>query len=58
MDRPLGIISLIRYRFFLYAGLLPYLLGAAWAWGRERTFHAGGFWAGLLGIVFSVVGVE
>ena len=26
-----GLASLVRYRFFLYAGLLPYLLGAAWA---------------------------
>ena len=25
------VVSMVRYRFFLYAGLLPYLLGAAWA---------------------------
>jgi len=31
--RLLLVLSLVRYRFFLYAGLLPYLLGAAWAWG-------------------------
>ena len=29
--RILAVCSLVRYRFFLYAGLLPYLLGAAWA---------------------------
>lgn len=50
--------SIVRYRFFLYAGLLPYLLGAAWAYGVERTFRPGAFWAGLLGIFLAVVGVE
>lgn len=50
--------SLIRYRFFLYAGLLPYLLGAAWAYGVEKVFNPGIFWLGLLGIFLSVVGVE
>src|SRR5262249_51843758 len=55
---PVKIVSLVRYRFFLYAGLLPYLLGAAWARGMEREFHAGVFWLGFLGIFLSVVGVE
>ena len=50
--------SLVRYRFFLYAGLLPYLLGAAWAWAILETFSAGLFWTGLAGIVLSVIGVE
>jgi 1,4-dihydroxy-2-naphthoate octaprenyltransferase len=50
--------SLVRYRFFLYAGLLPYLLGAAWAWAILGSFSAGLFWTGLAGIVLSVVGVE
>ena len=52
------ILSLVRYRFFLYAGLLPYLLGAAWAYGRAGTFDAIAFWSGLAGVVFAVVGVE
>lgn len=52
------VASVVRYRFFLYAGLLPYLLGAAWARGMEHEFHAGVFWLGLLGIFLSVVGVE
>ena len=26
----LKVASVVRYRFFLYAGLLPYLLGAGW----------------------------
>lgn len=56
--RLLGVLSLVRYRFFLYAGLLPYLLGAAWAYGIERTFVAALFWSGLAGVLLSVVGVE
>jgi len=55
---PMGVFSLIRYRFFLYAGLLPYLLGAAWAYGMEHTFNGERFGIGLLGIFFSVCGVE
>lgn len=54
----LKVASVIRYRFFLYAGLLPYLLGAGWAYGVEGEFRAGIFWLGLLGIFLSVVGVE
>lgn len=54
----LKVASVVRYRFFLYAGLLPYLLGAAWAYGIERQFRAGTFWLGFLGIFLSVVGVE
>ena len=49
---------MVRYRFFLYAGLLPYLLGAAWAYGRTGAFDAVAFWSGLAGVVFAVVGVE
>lgn len=52
------ICSVVRYRFFLYAGLLPYLLGAAWAFVMESVFHPGVFWMGLSGIFLSVVGVE
>jgi len=54
----LKVASVVRYRFFLYAGLLPYLLGAGWAYGVEKTFRPGTFWLGLLGIFLSVVGVE
>ena len=57
-QRLLSVCSMVRYRFFLYAGLLPYLLGAAWAYGRARTFDAVAFWSGLAGVVFAVVGVE
>ena len=52
------VASLVRYRFFLYAGLLPYLLGAAWAYAMAGVFDAALFWSGLGGVVLSVVGVE
>ena len=52
------IASLVRYRFFLYAGLLPYLLGAAWAYAMAGVFDAAVFWSGLGGVVLAVVGVE
>jgi 1,4-dihydroxy-2-naphthoate octaprenyltransferase len=48
----------VRYRFFLFAGLLPYLLGAAWAYAIAGTFDALLFWGGLAGVALSVVGVE
>jgi len=52
------VLSLVRYRFFLYAGLLPYLLGAAWAYAVAGVFDATVFWSGLGGVVLAVVGVE
>lgn len=52
------VLSLVRYRFFLYAGLLPYLLGAAWAWAVAGVFDAPLFWSGFGGVVLAVVGVE
>src|SRR5262249_16686327 len=52
------VFSLVRYRFFLYAALLPYLLGAAWGYAIEGAFDAAVFWSGLGGVVLAVVGVE
>jgi len=52
------VFSLIRYRFFLVAGLLPYLLGAAWAFSYSTRFDATVFWMGLGGVALSVIGVE
>jgi 1,4-dihydroxy-2-naphthoate octaprenyltransferase len=49
---------MVRYRFFLYAGLLPYLLGAAWAYAMNGAFDKPAFWSGLGGVVLAVVGVE
>jgi 1,4-dihydroxy-2-naphthoate polyprenyltransferase len=56
--RLLLVCSMVRYRFFLYAGLLPYLLGAAWAYAMAGALDAGVFWSGLGGVVLAVVGVE
>ncbi|HUP09973.1 MAG TPA: prenyltransferase [Caldimonas sp.] len=56
--RVVAVCSLVRYRFFLYAGLLPYLLGAAWAYAMVGTFDATLFFSGLAGVVLAVVGVE
>jgi len=56
--RLVRIVSLVRYRFFLYAGLLPYLLGAAWAYAIGGAFNATLFACGLAGVVLSVIGVE
>jgi 1,4-dihydroxy-2-naphthoate octaprenyltransferase len=57
-QRVVAVCSLVRYRFFLYAGLLPYLLGAAWAYAMEGRFDATLFFSGLAGVVLAVVGVE
>ena len=54
----LRVFALVRYRFFLYAGLMPYLLGAAWAWAIAGEFDAPLFWSGFGGVVLSVIGVE
>lgn len=56
--RLLDVASLVRYRFFLYAGLLPYLLGGAWARGVEHRLDMPMFWSGLGGVVLAVIGVE
>ena len=57
-SRLLRFFSMIRYRFFLYAGLLPYLLGAAWAYSTAPAFDLPVFWSGLGGVVLAVIGVE
>jgi 1,4-dihydroxy-2-naphthoate octaprenyltransferase len=57
-QRIMRVFSLVRYRFFLYAGLLPYLLGAAWAFAMAGAFDAALFWGGFGGVVLSVIGVE
>jgi len=56
--RLLPIFAMVRYRFFLYAGLLPYGLGAAWAYSVEGAIDARIFWSGLGGVILSVIGVE
>ena len=56
--RLVRVVSLVRYRFFLFAGLLPYLLGAAWAYAIGGSLHAAMFWSGLGGVILAVIGVE
>ena len=56
--RIVRVVSMVRYRFFLYAGLLPYLLGAAWAYAIAGRFDAPVFWTGLSGVILAVIGVE
>jgi 1,4-dihydroxy-2-naphthoate polyprenyltransferase len=58
LRRLLRVIAMVRYRFFLYAGLLPYLLGAAWAYAIAGSFDVAIFWSGLGGVVLAVIGVE
>ncbi len=57
-ERLTRIFGMVRYRFFLYAGLLPYLLGAAWAYAMAGALDVPIFWSGLGGVVLAVIGVE
>ena len=58
LRRLMRLATLIRYRFFLYAGLMPYLLGAVWAYATRRVFDAPIFWSAFCGVALAVVGVE
>jgi len=58
MDRPRRLLRLIRYRFLVVAGLLPYLAGSAAARGMEGAGRWDLFLIGLLGIGCSLVAVE
>lgn len=52
------IISLIRYRFFLFAGIFPYFLGQVIAFNTNQFLNWQNFWLGFLGISLVLVGVE
>lgn len=52
------IIKTIRYRFFLFAGLFPYLLGQVLAFNLNRYLNWQNFWWGFLGVVLVLIGVE
>jgi len=54
----MNLIRLIRYRFFLFAGMLPYLLGQVIAFGLYRSFSWSYFWWGFGGIFLVLVAVE
>jgi len=49
---------IIRYRFFLWAGILPYFLGQAMAFNAKALFNHRNFWLGLFGIFLVLTGVE
>lgn len=51
-------LHFIRYRFLLFAGLLPYCLGAAVAYHKILLFDSGLFLTGLCGLFAVLVGVE
>jgi len=52
------LIRLIRYRFFLFAGILPYLLGQAVAFHIQGSFNWSYFWLGFTGISLVLIAVE
>ena len=52
------ILNFVRYRFLLFAGLLPYFLGAAVSYYDTGNFDFGLFVIGLAGLFFVLVGVE
>lgn len=52
------LIKLVRYRFLLVAGLLPYCLGAAVALYSSGEFSLFLFITGLVGLFFVLTGVE
>lgn len=54
----MNLIRLIRYRFFLFAGLLPYFLGQAIAFNVQGALNWSHFWWGFVGIFLVLVAVE
>ncbi|MFQ6034371.1 MAG: prenyltransferase [Sedimentisphaerales bacterium] len=54
----MNLIRLIRYRFFLFAGLLPYFLGQAIAFNVQGVLNWSHFWWGFVGIFLVLVAVE
>ncbi len=58
MSSILKIIRFIRYRFFLFAGIFPYLLGQATAFNTQKYFNWHNFYWGFLGIFLVLAGVE
>ena len=54
----MNLIRLIRYRFFLFAGLLPYFLGQVVAINVQGKLNWPHFWLGFAGIIFVLAAVE
>lgn len=53
-----NLIRLIRYRFFLFAGVLPYFLGQAIAFSLHKTLNYAFLWWGFVGILLVLAAVE
>lgn len=49
---------LLRYRFFLFAGILPFFLGASMSFYAHKRFNFYYFAVAFIGIALSLVGVE
>lgn len=54
----MSVLRLIRYRFFLFAGIIPYLLGQAIVFGMHKPFNQGLFWWGFAGLFLVLIAVE
>ena len=54
----MNIFGLIRYRFFLFAGMLPYILGQAVAYGLRGSLNWNYSLWGFVGIFLVLVAVE
>jgi len=52
------LLTFIRYRFMFFAGVLPYILGAAVAYRYDGKFELFYFLVGFIGIVSVLIGVE
>lgn len=56
--KVMSLMRLVRYRFFLFAGILPYFLGQAIAFNIQGTLNWSHFWWGFVGIFLVLVAVE
>jgi len=55
---PVKVIKTIKYRFFLFAGILPFFLGQAIAFGTNNFISWTYFWLGFAGIFSVLAAVE
>jgi len=55
---PINLIKIIRYRFFLFAGIIPFFLGQAVAFGLNGSIKWSCFWLGFAGIFLVLAAVE
>jgi 1,4-dihydroxy-2-naphthoate octaprenyltransferase len=54
----MSLMRLVRYRFFLFAGILPYFLGQAIAFNIQGVLNWSHFWWGFVGIFLVLAAVE